>query len=749
MKVLLTFILLAFSLQYTLGKEIKDILLLNSYHIGYKWTNDVTNGVIDGIGDQDKYRVFVEFMDFKRFQQKDYFYELTNLFKYKYGELDFDGIICSDNYAFEFFLEKGDNIWNNNIPVSVCGVNNIEAFEFDTARFKAIKEEIDIKNTLKCLVKLQPNVDSLIIISDQTLSGKIFLNQFIDGLNKFDSTIPYKVLDGMDYKLLNNKLKKTSTSNKAIILLSLYPNTRKIPLDIKVIADELLREIEIPVYSFWDFLFGNLQVGGSVIAGYDQGFEAAKQLALRIEQPGTRVPTFTNSIHKEIFDYKVIKKYNLNSSNLPSTAIFINKEIPFWIKFKTQTIFFLTTLIVLLLVNFFLVTNIIRRKKIELQLLDSEKRLELALNSANEGLWDVLINDRKIVFNNNLAILLGYKPSDSLDINLSNWRKFIYPEHIAQVKEALLSHLRGETPLFHSEIKLYKKNNQVQYFAIHGKITERDSHDNPVRITGILMDISAQKEFESQLKIAKTRAEESDRLKSSFLANMSHEIRTPMNAILGFSDILHSDDLSSEEKEKYLCQIKNSGENLLNIINDIVDISKIESGQLTIRKEKFDLNKLLDNLEFTGNALIKSKNKKITLKIDKLNPLEEFIIDCDPFRLEQILLNLISNAIKFTQQGTVNLSYDLSEDYDLIFNVIDTGEGIAKEDQLIIFERFRQAEKSSKKLLSGTGLGLSITQSLVQLLDGNISVKSEINKGSEFTVKLPHQEHLIKKSMHI
>ncbi|WP_430933952.1 sensor histidine kinase [Saccharicrinis sp. 156] len=737
MKLSLSIIALLLLFVEARGKEIKEILLLQSYHTGYQWTDDITRGVMDGIGPKDETRVFVEYMDYKRFQNKATFYELENLYKFKYSELDIDGIICADNYAFEFFLEKGDSIWNKNIPVTVCGVNNIELFEYDAERIKGVKEDIDVRNTLNTIFLLQPNIDSLIIISDQTLSGKIFLNQFLDRLKRYNQRIPYQILDGSSYEEIRDTLKKIVPDHKAIILLSLYSNKYQVPVEMKDVGKELLEDINIPIYSFWNFLLGDFIVGGSLISGYDQGYEVASILKEKIENPDKHFEDLINTKHNLTFDFNLIKKYHLKYTNLPSRAIFLNKHIPFYVRFKKQLLYFLSTLIVLIGIIFLLMTNIIRRKNVELKLMESEERLELALNGANEGLWDIQLRSKNIVYNNNFATLLGYPSASELKIGITNWRQLFRPDDIPQIKEALLLHLHGAIPIFKLEIQMYTQSGTLRYFSINGKITERDLNDKPVRITGIIMDISAQKEFETRLKIAKDKAEESDRLKSSFLANMSHEIRTPMNAILGFSDILMCQDLNAEEKTSYLAQIKNSGENLLHIINDIVDISKIESGQLMIRKEKFDLNHLLNNIQFAGNALIKARNKPISLIIDKNIKETPHYIYSDPYRLEQIILNLVSNAVKFTHDGGIVLKYVNGENNMLTISVSDTGEGITPEDQLIIFERFRQAEKSSKKLLSGTGLGLSITKSLVHLLGGEISVESKPNHGSVFTFTIP------------
>ncbi len=739
MKFYLTLILIFICSFYVNGKDIKEVLLLHSYHTGFKWTDELTRGVLDGIGPQDKVRVFVEYMDYKRYQNKGFFYELFNLYKYKYGDLDIDGIICADNYAFQFFLENGNNIWNEDIPVTACGINNTHTYDFDTTRIKVIKEDIDVKNTLTSVFQLQPNTDTLIIISDQTLSGKMFLDQLLNDLKEYDKQIPYLIIDGTNYIDIENKIKKATSlpNNKAIILLSLYSNKYKVPIEMKHLSKELLQDINIPVFSFWKFLLDDHITGGSLICSYEQGYEAASILKLKMQDANIKIPSLNNPKHNLVFDFNKIKKHQLNIKNLPGSAKIINRDIPFHIKYRSQLTYFSSSFTVLILIILLLVRNIIKRRKIEIKLIESERRLDLALSGANEGLWDILLKDNTIICNDNLAKLLGYECSNDLNISFNNWQKLFKKQDIPQIREEFLLHLRGLSSKLKMEIEAIRKDGCLQYFSISGRITERDINNIPTRITGVVMDITSQKKFESQLKVAKEKAEESDRLKSSFLANMSHEIRTPMNAILGFSDILMYQKLNSNEKEKYIEQIKNNGENLLHIINDIVDVSKIESGQLKIKKEKFDLHLLLVNIEYACNSLIKARNKKVTFTIDnKIEGINQFIFT-DPFRLEQILLNLISNAVKFTHQGGIKLKYYITDKNIFTFNVSDTGEGISPEDQLIIFERFRQAENSLKKVFSGTGLGLSITKSLVNMLGGEISVESEIDKGSVFTFTIP------------
>jgi len=240
----------------------------------------------------------------------------------------------------------------------------------------------------------------------------------------------------------------------------------------------------------------------------------------------------------------------------------------------------------------------------------------------------------------------------------------------------------------------------------------------------------------AELLKAKEKAEGSDRLKSAFLANMSHEIRTPMNAIVGFSDLLELDNLSNEKRQKYASIIRNSGNYLLSIINDIVEISHIEAGQVEKKESKVDMEALLDELYHTCRLNL-SSGKNISIRVVK--PELPFIdhMMTDEVKLKQILINLLNNAMKFTISGEISFGYFFEKGNEITFFVKDTGIGIAPEFQNIIFERFRQIENNLPQINAGSGLGLSITKAYVELLGGKIQVFSETGKGSEFRVVLP------------
>ncbi len=289
---------------------------------------------------------------------------------------------------------------------------------------------------------------------------------------------------------------------------------------------------------------------------------------------------------------------------------------------------------------------------------------------------------------------------------------------------------------FSGDYKLINAKNEVSWQScIVNFISKNDSVDGAV-ISG--KDITMRKYLEEEIIIAREKAEKSDNLKSIFLTNMSHDLRTPMNAIIGFAELLKEDGILKTDKQEYLDLISRNGENLLNLINDIIDISKIEAGKIKSKIAKCPLNLLLNELEKNFNQIKTLKgNSDVKIFFDKTNIIDDLIIHTDPFRLKQILSNLIGNAIKFTNEGFIEFSYKLLPNRFLEFYVKDTGIGISKKDLPAIFNRYEQVKPSDSPEV-GTGLGLAITNSLVKLLGGKPHVESKENEGSTFYFTIPY-----------
>ncbi|NVO19475.1 MAG: PAS domain S-box protein [Bacteroidetes bacterium] len=279
----------------------------------------------------------------------------------------------------------------------------------------------------------------------------------------------------------------------------------------------------------------------------------------------------------------------------------------------------------------------------------------------------------------------------------------------------------------------------IAYFADKEFEEWNDEAVNPLKLTSqMIANAIERSRVEHELKNAKEKAVESDKLKTAFLSSMSHEIRTPMNHILGFIELLKDPGLTEKEKKEFMTIVKSSGNLLLKLIDDIIDIAKLESGQLLINQVDLDLDKFMDDLYISFSDQLRSIGKgRIEFKILKPERLATKTIKTDPLRLQQIVSNLLSNALKFTLEGKITFGYTLYSDNKLHFFVEDTGIGIPEEKHLEVFERFRQLDSSYAREYSGTGLGLAISKGLVELMQGEIGLDSEPGMGSRFFFTIP------------
>jgi PAS domain S-box-containing protein len=313
--------------------------------------------------------------------------------------------------------------------------------------------------------------------------------------------------------------------------------------------------------------------------------------------------------------------------------------------------------------------------------------------------------------------------------------KIIHPESGLEMFAEVVEKLKNSRHGISTEKKLIRKNG-IPFDALYTIHPIFDPKSDIIAILCVTIDISRLKETEGELILAKEKAEEADRLKSAFLANMSHEIRTPMNAIIGFADLLRKPDIPYDQRNQFVEIINTSGNQLLNIIEDIIDISKIEANQLEIERFEFVLNDLLRKLKMKFDLLKKSSKKNVHIILHtELDDMESRIVS-DELRVEQVLNNLLHNALKFTKEGTIVFGYKIRNKKLCLF-VKDTGIGIPEDKLEYIFQRFSQVDDSDTRKHGGTGLGLSISKGIVELLKGKISVTSMLGKGSEFEVEIP------------
>lgn len=390
----------------------------------------------------------------------------------------------------------------------------------------------------------------------------------------------------------------------------------------------------------------------------------------------------------------------------------------------------------------FTALDISRQLDTEKSLVEVQLKFEMIASNARDGIL-LLNRDGSInYFNPSVAKLFGYESKTLEKLRLL---EIIEPDQNSEVI----------TNLFAKYSKAKVRSRITRNFELSGK--KSDGTVFPlelslssfvfgaeVMLVAIIRDFTEHKITQYNLMKAKEKAEESERLKTAFLANVSHEIRTPMNAILGFVSLMQEFDSSFEEREEYFYQIKTNGEILMNLINDIIDLSKLESDAMSLYPEQLEIRSFVEEIySFLVNELrLKHKNNEIVPRLIFPEELAFAVVLVDRLRLRQVLTNLIQNAVKFTQKGSISLivstdNFDDNSRFNLIFNISDTGIGIERDKTTYIFDSFRQVEDPFSRKYGGAGLGLSIVKKIVESMGGRVEVNSVYGKGSDFVVKLP------------
>lgn len=399
------------------------------------------------------------------------------------------------------------------------------------------------------------------------------------------------------------------------------------------------------------------------------------------------------------------------------------------------------------------ITDISQQKKDERRLRQSEERLSMALEATRDGVWDWNLETDEVFWSPRCFEMLGYDPF-SFDVTFEKWKSLLHPDEAVDAISQVQANLAGEGAPFSITFRMKHRDGSYRWISGKGKITERKADGAPLRMVGTHLDVSDRMQKDDELRLANKRLEDTNRqlelsiwhanelarqaeaaneAKSSFIANMSHEIRTPMTSILGYADLLSERNLPEEEFEDHLRSLHDAGEHLMMIVNDILDISRIESGKIDI--EILPVSPRATIEEVITMLKAKARAKDLEIRQEITGRLPDFI-PSDPGRLRQILLNLLGNAIKFTSRGCITIRANI-ESNKLHIEVIDTGIGIEKEVLRNLFQPFMQADSSTTRKYGGSGLGLAISQRLAEILGGEITVESEPGQGSRFTLRIP------------
>ena len=620
-------------------RDVKKILLINSYHQGYAWTDSLTSGIIKASKSYPELNLYIESLNSKQFGNSKFEIE-KEYFKKKYSGITFDGVMVTDNDALDFAFQYDNQLFPN-VPVVFTGISNTENYLFEGSMYYGLKETGSSEFVLALVRELLPQSKQLLVITDKTTTGLIYRKEFALNASKFNhlSVIFPEVID-LDsiYRMVSSE-----RNYDAIFYAGISQDNNGRLIDPVPVIRKISELAAVPVFTNDPLNNCPGILGGLFRSGQHHGNEAINLLVklLNTKNRDSIKHIFTTE-QRFFFDHQLLDKYSIPAKRLPAGASVFNQNT-----FLTRKNFGALLGILVLLSFIILVLSIVnRRRKNEQKRSDSQLR----------------------------------------------------------------------------EIEIQKKGLEEAQDQLSGLISELENTNDRLKETNV------------SLLEAKKKAEESDNLKSAFLANVSHEIRTPLNSIVGFSSLLNDPNLENEIRNSYISLIESNTESLLVLIDEIMDLSKIEAQQLTLKMQDFSIDALMDELFAIFNH--GHQNLSVELRTSKIDPDKELFVFSDRVRVKQVFVNLLTNALKFTDSGFVEMGYSLLENNEIVLHVKDSGIGIRKEHHEAIFHRFRKLNDNSGKIYRGTGLGLAITKKLVDLLGGRIWIESESGKGSSFQFTL-------------
>ena len=639
----LILILIFFPFVWSFGLPPKpeniNVLLVNSYHRGYQWTDSINAGIQKVLKSHPEINLYIDDLDAKKFGQTKFEIEKKYI-EEKFAGIKFSGIIVTDNDAMDLIVKYKETLFPK-IPVVFAGISNPKDYHLEGTEYFGFEESANSDSVIYLIRKVLPDSKKIMVLVDNTTTGKVYRKEFAEnGKTYHDLTIDFS--DSTDIGSIYN-FDYSGKGYDAVFYTGISQDVDGSFVEPEVAAHRIGEIINVPIFSNDPKYLGDGMLGGTFQRGLLQG-ERLMELLIKLINSNDRSlhPHINYTKHDFFFDANELLQFNIPIDRLPKGSVIFNQR------------------------GSFLKENFI-----------------------------------------SLMVLIGILTLSVIILSIVNRRR-----KLTQIKDKRIL----------NEVKNQKNELQEAHGKLSVLIAELETANQKLNKSNI------------DLLQAKKKAEESDKLKSAFLANVSHEIRTPLNSVVGFSSLLGDSDLDPETKRLYIELVESNAESLLVLIDEIIDLSKIEAQQLTINKQEFSVGSLFMELYETFKR--DQAEGKVSLVVKAISGSKELMAYSDRIRVRQIFINLLSNAFKFTEVGTIEFGYELTKKEEIIFYVKDTGIGIGKEFHKAVFHRFRKLNENTGKVFRGTGLGLAITQKLVELLGGKIWIESELGKGSTFKFTL-------------
>ncbi len=737
LQLIVVVVLLAFSPGLLFAEDSHPILVISSYNPD---TKNTTSNITEF---QEEYKLLggtapmiIENMNCKSLPEAPEWKGKLKLILEKYaGNKHPALIIILGQEAWSSYISQ-DSLPFENVPI-LCGMasqnavylpdstENLAEWEPEYVDIHTYRSEgynisgyllsYDVQKNVDLIRSLYPNTKHIALLTDNTYGG-VALQTYVKREMKHITDVDLILLDGRKNTLYTLTDQIRELPEKTAILIGTWRVDRN---DGYFVANGtyalMMANPSLPAFTITSSGLGHWAIGGYVPQYRSLGKDLAKQadaiIKKEINSKNLRVEMIPNYY---TFDVKKLKEFGIEQQILPRDSVFINDESMFN-KYRYEIL--VSIIVTLLAFLIMILVFFLRTKKLKDSLLDLQEDNVLIMNNMQSAI-KYIKPDFTVKWENQLQYpcIPQYGPDNCF---LSKEPKLPYCDKCSVIKA-----METKQPVD------VTKDCDAWGRYIHVLVMPvLDEKENLLGVVFKKDDVTKQKKSENELRVAKEKAEQSDKLKSAFLANMSHEIRTPLNAIVGFSSLLSVTD-DPEDKLEYVNIINNNNDLLLQLINDILDLSKIEAGTLDFVDSDVDVNSLFYDIEQSSRLKVPNSDVKLSFK-DKMPNL---ILHTDKNRLAQVITNFINNAVKFTEKGSITFGYKPTDDDRLFFYVKDTGCGMSEEGAKGVFQRFVKLNS----FVQGTGLGLSICETIVKKMEGEIGVDSKLGEGSTFWFKIPN-----------
>jgi len=727
-------VLLAFSAACQAASRSIPILVVHSYSQEYPWTHGQHQGFVDELGSDKSfhYDIKVEYLDTKRAPYTPEYAEATlDYFRRKYLGYGPRAVYVTDDNALGFALSHLGRLFPET-PFFFSGVNDYGIrSRLDPTRFTGVFERKEIQPNLELMHLLDPSVRQILVVGDTTETYRA-----IESDIRLELEQQWKTRASF---ISSNRIEEMTEllheRNEKFLFLTTLGSVRD-EQDRVMTLQETIGAItgagSFTVVSMEDAYLYPGVLGGYVTSGPHQGRAAADLLKRHLRgQPIGELPPMEESPNRYIFDEQLLR---LTGARLPDTisarATLINPVPSFYDVHRTSILAALVGLAVLLLLGLigFLAFVIAKNRQVErvsAEVTRVRDSLDRAQSLARIGSWDWEVGSDRWYWSTGIYALFG-APPDQFGKGHQSVLRFVHPDDRERLDRALDQVRQWGSPLSIG-YRIARPDGEIRDISENIEVLSSDSGR---RMLGTMQDVTAQVQSERDLIEARDEAERASQTKSEFLSRMSHELRTPMNAILGFAQLLECGDLDDTQRDE-VEEILKAGRHLLDLINEVLDLAKIESDHIELRPEPIALAPLIEECM----SLIGSLAQKRGIRLGSGR--SEAVVRADPIRLKQALLNLLSNAIKYNREGgSVRIDTRISNDGHLRISIIDTGIGIAQEKLGELFQPFNRLDADSRGI-EGTGIGLALTRRIIDLMGGQIGVETEVGRGSRFWIDLP------------